>query len=108
MYGSSLSIVIRNPLASRRAPMEAAAGPLPREGASGKVCKAEQQVLPVSVDPEMLPVPPGPGVPEMGDGRPGKIEGVPAVVDHHLDHGGSQELLRIFPDDGRRPIARAT
>src|SRR4030067_1112801 len=101
MYGSSLSIVIRNPLASRRAPMEAAASP-PLQGAGGRGCKAAQESLPVSVDPEMLPVPAGPGVPEMGDGRPGKIEGVPAVVDHHLDHGGPSEILRIFPADGRR------
>src|SRR3990170_7559307 len=39
MYGSSLSIVIRNPLASRRAPMEAAASPLPREETTPPVTK---------------------------------------------------------------------
>src|SRR3970282_1861623 len=39
MYGSSLSIVIRNPRASRSAPMEAAAIPLPREETTPPVTK---------------------------------------------------------------------
>ena len=39
----------------------------------------------------------------MGDGRPGKVEGVSEVVDHHLDHGGAQEFLRILPEDRSRP-----
>src|SRR3989337_3883185 len=39
MYGSSLSIVIRNPLVSRRAPMGAGASPLPREETTPPVTK---------------------------------------------------------------------